>query len=428
LQKNTPMNLSKKSLEYFLTHKVYGILIFLFLMWLMFFCTFNLGKYPKQGIEYLIKMFSHYVGTSVSHPVWSEFLSHGIIDGVGSVLSFLPNIFIMFFFIALYEMTGYSQRSALLMDKLMHGIGLHGVSFIPLLMGFGCNVPAILATKTVKRRSDRLVTMLMIPFMSCSARLPAYILLIGTFFPNNPLSMLMILYISGIIIAIITGFVINKLIFRPKPDFSEVYFCELRKPAFKSVFKFMWDASAEYIKKIGTVVLLAVIVVWLLDYFPREKEDIRVENSVSNQLVLEKDTLIHLSYLSQVGHFISPVMKPLGFDWKMSVSLLAGLPAKEFIVGTMSVVYNTRHDSENNDIQARLKNETYEDGTVVFNKAVALSFLFFTLLYMPCIGTLISIWKEGNGLWALFTFIYTTSLAWVAAFVVYRTALLFFAL
>jgi len=395
-------------------------------MWLMFFCTFNLGKYPKQGIEYLIKTFSDYVGESVRHPIWSDFLSHGVIDGVGSVLAFLPNIFIMFFFIALYEMTGYSQRSALLMDKLMHGIGLHGSSFIPLLMGFGCNVPAILATKTVKQRSDRLVTMLMIPFMSCSARLPVYILLIGTFFPNNPLSILMLLYVSGIIVAIVTAFVINKLIFKPQPDFSEVYFCELSKPSFKSVFKFMWEASAEYLKKIGTVVLLAVIIVWVLDYFPREKQGITIENIASNQVVSEQDTTIHLSYLSQVGHFIVPVMRPLGFDWKMSVSLLAGLPAKEFIVGTMAVVYNTRHEKEDNDIQDRLKNEMDADGAPVFNKAVALSFLFFSLLYMPCIGTLVSIRKESGSLkWAFFTFAYTTSLAWVVAWVVYRIALLF---
>jgi ferrous iron transport protein B len=396
-------------------------------MWLMFFCTFNLGKYPKQGIESLVKTFSDYVGASIGHPVWSDFLSHGVIDGVGSVLAFLPNIFIMFFFIALYEMTGYGQRSALLMDKLMHGIGLHGSSFIPLLMGFGCNVPAILATKTVKRRSDRLVTMLMIPFMSCSARLPAYILLIGTFFPDNPLTILMLLYVSGIILAIVTAFIINKLIFKPEPDFSEIYFCELRQPAFKSVVKFMWNASAEYLKKIGTVVLLAVIIIWLLDYFPREKTETRVENIAANQIDFEQDTTIHLSYLSQVGYFIAPVMKPLGFDWKMSVSLLAGLPAKEFIVGTMAVVYNTRHDAEDNDIQARLRNETYEDGTPVFNKAVALSFLFFALLYMPCIGVLVSIRKESGSLkWAFFTFAYTTSLAWTVAFLVYRAALLIF--
>ena len=421
------MYFTKKRLEDVLTHKVYGILIFLFLMWLMFFCTFNLGKYPKLGIEYLVRMFSDYVGESVHHEVWSDFLSHGVIDGVGSVLSFLPNIFIMFFFIALYEMTGYSQRSALLMDKLMHGIGLHGSSFIPLLMGFGCNVPAILATKSVDRRSDRLVTMLMIPFMSCSARLPVYILLIGTFFPNNPLSILMLLYVSGIIFAILTAFVINKLIFRPIPDFSEVYFCDLRKPSFKAVFKLMWEASAEYLKKIGTVVLLAVVIVWVLDYFPREKKEVHSETIAMNQPVFEQDTVIHHSYLSQVGRFIAPVMRPLGFDWKMSVSLLAGLPAKEFIVGTMAVVYNTRHDTEDNDIQARLQHETYDDGTFVFNKAVALSFLFFALLYMPCIGTLVSIAKESGSLkWAFFTFAYTTSLAWVVAFVVYRVALLFF--
>ena len=422
------MNISQKKIEYLLTHKVYGTLLFLFLMWLMFFCTFNLGKYPKQGIEYLVKSFSDYVGSSIHHPVWSNFLSHGVIDGVGSVLAFLPNIFIMFFFIALYEMTGYSQRSALLMDKFMHGIGLHGSSFIPLLMGFGCNVPAILATKTVKRNTDRLVTMLMIPFMSCSARLPVYILLIGTFFPNNPMTILMLLYVSGIIFAIITAFLINKLIFRPEPDFSEVYPCELKKPSFKSVFKFMWAASAEYLKKIGTVVLLAVIIVWMLDYFPREEEKTNIEHITNNQPVLEEDTTIHLSYLSQVGYFITPVMKPLGFDWKMSVSLLAGLPAKEFIVGTMAVVYNTRNESvADNTIQYRLKMETYEDGTPVFTKAVALSFLFFALLYMPCIGTLVSIYKESRSLkWAFFTFAYTTSLAWVVAFFVYRIALLAF--
>jgi len=421
------MNLSKKRLEYVLTHKVYGIAIFLVLMWLMFFCTFNLGKYPKQGIGYLVQRFSDYVGSAVVHSVWSDFLSHGVIDGVGSVLAFLPNIFIMFFFIALYEMTGYGQRAALLMDKLMHGIGLHGSSFIPLLMGFGCNVPAILATKTVKRRSDRLVTMLMIPFMSCSARLPAYILLIGTFFPDNPLTILMLLYVSGIILAIVTAFIINKLIFNPESDFSEVYFCELRQPAFKPVFQFMWNASAEYLKKIGTVVLLAVIIIWLLDYFPREKTETTTDTIAANQTVYEQDTTIHLSYLSQVGYFIAPVMKPLGFDWKMSVSLLAGLPAKEFIVGTMAVVYNTRHDTEENDLQSRLKNEMYEDGTPVFNKAVALSFLFFALLYMPCIGVLVSIRKESGSLkWAFFTFVYTTSLAWGVAFLVYRMALLFF--
>jgi len=397
------------------------IFVFIFSMWFMFFSTFYLGDYPKRAIDYGVRWFSDFCIAHLTNPTFSDFMAHGVVEGVGSVLSFLPNIVIMFFFISIYEVSGLSQRFALLMDKLMHGIGLHGSSFIPLLMGFGCNVPAILAVKTVPRRTDRLVTMLMIPFMSCSARLPVYILLIGTFFPEQPLLILMILYLSGVLLAIFTAFIINKFIFKPPKDYSEVYASHLAIPKWRPVFKLVWAASKEYLQKIGTVVLVAVIIVWALDYYPRpETKELTV-----NQEIILNDT-IPPSYLFQLGNFISPVFKPLGFDWKMSVSLVSGLPAKEFIVSTMAVVYQTQHSEDKNDIKHRLQAEVYESGNLVFNKAVALSFLFFALLYMPCIATIVAIYKESKSYkWAFFTVFYTIFLAWVVAFAVYRGALLF---
>ena len=423
------MNFLKK-FEKLLAHKIWGVFIFLFFMWFMFFSTFYLGDYPKRAIDYGVTWFSHFCAAHLTNPTFSNFMAHGVVEGVGSVLSFLPNIVIMFFFISIYEVSGLSQRFALLMDKLMHGIGLHGSSFIPLLMGFGCNVPAILAVKTVPRRTDRLVTMLMIPFMSCSARLPVYILLIGTFFPEQPLLILMILYLSGVLLAILTAFIINKFIFKPPKDYSEVYASHLVMPKYRPVFKLVWAASKEYLQKIGTVVLVAVIIVWALDYYPRpETKEVPVKQSCGQEFVIQKDT-IPSSYLFQLGNFISPVFKPLGFDWKMSVSLVSGLPAKEFIVSTMAVVYQTQHSENANDIKQRLQAEVYESGDrtgdLVFNKAVALSFLFFALLYMPCIATIAAIYKESKSYkWAFFTVFYTIFLAWIVAFAVYRVALWF---
>ena len=386
------------------------------MMWLMFFTTFYVGAFPMNWIVSAISAAAEYCKQSIPNDALGNFFSDGVIEGVGSVLAFLPNIIIMFFFISFFQLSGLSQTFALLMDKLMHGIGLHGTSFIPLLMGFGCNVPAILGTRIIPRKTDRLVTMLMIPFMSCSARLPVYILLIGTFFPESPLLILMLLYVSGILLAILTALLINKFIFKPEKDHSERYPCRLHKPEIKPILQMVWEAASEYLKKIGTVVLLAVVAVWFLNYYPRS------DDSANNE---------HQSYLEQIGKTISPVFKPMGFDWKMSVSLLSGLPAKEFIVGTMAVLYTTETDDTSNHdlIGERLKNEVYLSGTQagkpVFSKAVALAFLFFSLLYMPCIGAIVSIYKESQSIkWAVFTIFYTISLAWIVSFVVYRIALL----
>jgi len=401
--------------EKILAHRFWGIIVFLCMMWLMFFSTFYIGAFPMSWIETAISAAANFCKKAIPNDTLGEFLAYGVIEGVGSVLAFLPNIIILFFFIAFFQMSGLSQRFALLMDKLMHGIGLHGSSFIPLLMGFGCNVPAILGTRIIPKKTDRLVTMLMIPFMSCSARLPVYILLIGTFFPESPLLILMLLYVSGILLAILTAFVINKFIFKPEKDNSDIYHCRLHKPEIKPMLQMVWDAASEFLKKIGTVVLLAVITIWFLNHYPRH------DDAANNE---------HRSYLERVGETVAPVFKPMGFDWKMSVSLLSGLPAKEFIVGTMSVLYNTQTDDTPNQelVGERLKNEVYltgaKAGKPVFNKAVALAFLFFSLLYMPCIGVIVSIYKESQSVkWAFFTVFYTISLAWVVSFAVYRITL-----
>jgi len=403
--------------EKILSNRFWGVVVFLGMMWLMFFTTFYVGAIPKEWIESGVSAAAEFCKQAISNESFGKFIADGVIEGVGSVLAFLPNIIIMFFFISFFQMSGLSQRFALLMDNLMHGIGLHGSSFIPLLMGFGCNVPAIMGTRIIPRKTDRLVTMLMIPFMSCSARLPVYILLIGTFFPNSPLLILMLLYVSGIVLAILTALIINKFIFKPEKDNSERYPCSLHRPKLVPMLQMIWAAASEYLKKIGTVVLIAVIAVWFLNHYPRPSE---AENEN------------HQSYLEMVGTAIAPVFKPMGFDWKMSVSLLSGLPAKEFIVGTMAVLYDPQtSDTENETlIGERLKSEVYSSGAdagkPVFNQAVALSFLFFALLYMPCIGAIVTIRKESQSIkWALFTVFYTISLAWVVAFIVYRIALFF---
>lgn len=421
-------------LDKILTHKIFGYIVFLALMWLMFFSTFILGRYPQEGILWLLDQLSLFLASKMDEGLMYSFLSDGVIAGVGSVLSFLPNILILFFFIYVFEETKYMQRVAKLLDNLMHKIGLHGNSFIPMLMGFGCNVPAILATKSISDRKQRILTMLLIPFMSCSARLPLLVLMIGTFFPENPLLILFSLYASGILIAIGTALFLNKFFFKTEEDLSPVLCDPLRKPPMRLVLRQMWDATEEYLKKIGTVVLLAMMVIWFLSHFPQPKETPIAQVSAQNQIPL-LDTLDappHETYMYKFGVFITPVMKPLGFDWKMSVCLVSGLAAKEFIVGTMAVLYRLDDvDGDNKSQKEQIRNakHTYgpQKGEPVFTLPIALSFLVFSMIYMPCIATFLAIKKESESWkWAFFSIIYSTSIAWIAAFVVFNISKLLF--
>lgn len=399
-----------KELDKYLTHPVWGLLSFIFIIWFIFYATFTLGAYPQQGIEWLMDQGAAYIRDHMAAGWFNDFLSQGVIMGVGSVLAFLPNILILFFFLSFLQETEYLPRAATIMDKYMHKIGLHGSSFIPLLMGFGCNVPAIMATRTIERKSDRILTMLMIPYIPCSARIPTFLLFSGIFFPENQVMVLSLLYFGGIITGIVMAILFKKIFFNFGIKDYLIPLPSYRKPSLKQSVKSMWDAASEYLKKISTVVLLAVIIVWALDYFP-----LKERNNPDPE---------RISYLEHFGRVIEPTMKPLGFDWKMSVSLVTGITAKEFIISTLGVVYQAEEDASgseimNTSLMSRIREEK------VFNKANALSFMIFSLLYMPCVATAFTIRKEsGSWKWAVISIFSTIAVAWIAAFFAYRIGLL----
>ncbi|PKO98800.1 MAG: ferrous iron transport protein B [Bacteroidetes bacterium HGW-Bacteroidetes-8] len=394
----------------FLTHPIWGLISFIFIIWMIFFFTFRLGAYPQAGIEWLMDRGAQYLQENMSVGWVSDFLSQGVIMGVGSVLAFLPNILILFFFLSLLQETEYISRAATIMDRYMHKIGLHGSSFIPLLMGFGCNVPAIMATRTIKRKSDRILTMLMIPYIPCSARIPTFLLFSGIFFPDNQVLALSLLYFGGILTGIFMALLFKRLFFNfGIKDYAIPLPC-YKRPSFIYSVNNMWGAAWEYVKKIGTVVLLAVIIVWALDYLPlKEKSNPQIER---------------VSYLERFGKVVEPALAPLGFDWKMSVSLVTGITAKEFIISTLGVVYKAEEEPVEGEqvstsLMARIKEEE------MFNKANALSFMIFALLYMPCVATAYTIRKEtGTWKWALLSIFSTIAVAWIAAFFAYKIGLL----
>lgn len=458
----------KKSevIDTFLTHKFWGIPIFVFLMWLCFYSTFKLGEYPKAWIAEAINYLSLQLEYSMADGMLKDLIIQGIIGGVGGVIVFLPNILILFLFISLMEDTGYMARAAFIMDKAMHQIGLHGKSFIPLLMGFGCNVPAILSTRIIESRRDRMVTMLINPFMSCSARLPVYILLIGAFFHSYQGTVLFAVYIFGILIAIFSALLLNRTFFR-KADIPFVM--ELppyRMPTMRSLVKHMWFRAEQYLKKIAGIILIASIIIWALGYFPVNhdkkaafntvqqiieqqhtqaiiaipKSDSLKINELTKRLLQRTDSLkmaqviYHQenSFIGRIGKAIQPVMQPLGFDWKMTIAILTGIAGKEIVVGTMGVLYST-HTAETRPDQLviHLQNEKYSHGELtgqyVFNPVVALSFMIFILIYFPCIAVIAAIRKEsGHWKWAVFMIFYSTALAWIISFVVFQTGKLLF--
>lgn len=432
-----------RNLDDLLTHKYLGVPIFIFLMWLMFQTTFSLGNYPMSIIEHIVGWAGDSLTNIMRQGPLRDLLVNGIIDGVGGVLIFLPNILILFFFISLMEDSGYMARAAFIMDKVMHKIGLHGKSFIPLVMGFGCNVPAVMATRTLECRKDRILTMLLIPFMSCSARLPVYILLISAFFPDNKGLVLFGIYMTGILMAIILSLLMKKLIFNKQEVPFVMELPPYRIPTLKSTGRHMWHKAYQYLKKMGSVILAASIIVWALGYFPRDFEnssdyDTKIKQISSVQSInpdqkekmlvdmeAEKNTArLENSYIGRLGHFISPIMQPLGFDWKMGVSIISGLPAKEIVVSTMSVLYQASENDNNESLITGIKSEIHKsgekEGTKVFNPVVALAFMVFILIYFPCVATVVAIGKESGWGWAVFSLFYTTALAWIMAFIVYN--------
>jgi ferrous iron transport protein B len=440
-RKKAVVSLSER-IDRLLTDKFLGLPFFFLAISTAFYATFKLGSYPMDWIEQIVSMLSSQVSDIMPDGMLKDLLINGIIDGTGSVLVFLPNILILFLFISFMEDSGYMARAAFIMDKIMHRFGLHGRSFIPLVMGFGCNVPAIMATRSLRSPGDRLLTMLIIPFMSCSARLPVYVLFITAFFPENPALVLSGLYFSGIVIAFLTAQLLNHTFFKNKETPFVLELPPYRIPTIKNILIHMWDKAQQYLRKIGGVILIGVVIIWALGYFPREipEDSIKSFNpskTIVNHEVTE-DTL-HLqsvyiqslrlqnSYLGKLGQFIEPVMAPLGFDWKMSVSLLAGLPAKEIIVSTMGVLYQVDDNSSDQSLSRKLQQEKYISGKKigqnVFSIPVALSFLAFVLIYFPCIGVIATIKSESGKLkWAVFTIVYTSSIAWIVAFLVYRIA------
>jgi ferrous iron transport protein B len=400
-----------------LLNKYLGYPIFLLFMFVMFECTFVLGEYPKQWIESLVDLLSFFVRENMAPGPLKDLLVDGIIGGVGGVIVFLPNILILYFFISIMEDTGYMARAAFIMDKLMHKMGLHGKSFIPMIMGFGCTVPAIMATRTIESRNSRLITILVTPLMSCSARLPVYLLLAGAFFPEHAGLVLFGVYLFGIILSIIFARIFKKLFFKGEDLPFVMELPPYRKPTMKATFRHMWEKGKQYLRKMGSVILFASILIWFLGYYPRYQAF--VDNPTPENHKLQHQN----SYIGKVGHFVEPALKPLGFDWKIGVSLVTGITAKEVVVSTMSVLY-TKGDSTLS-LAERLRNEKYADGAPVYNSAVALALIVFVLIYMPCIATITAIKQETRTWrWALFEVFYTIALAWIAAFVVYRVGLL----
>lgn len=381
------------------THRIWGYPIFFLFLYIMFEGTFVLGDYPMQGIEWLVDQLGNLIRNNMTEGPLKDLLIDGIIGGVGGVIVFLPNILILYFFISILEDSGYMARAAFIMDKIMHRMGLHGKSFIPLIMGFGCNVPAIMATRTIEDRKSRLITMLVNPLMSCSARLPIYLVMIGAFFPNCASFMLLCIYTAGILLAVIMARIFSKFLVKGEDSPFVMELPPYRMPTSKSIMRHTWEKGAQYLKKMGGIIMIASIIIWFLGYYPQHD----AYESVAEQ---QKN-----SYIGQIGKAIEPVIKPLGFDWKLGIGLISGVGAKELVVSTLGVLYTNEGDVENVNLSNRIP----------ITPLVALAYMLFVLIYFPCIATFAAIKQEsGSWKWAIFAAGYTTGLAWLVAFTVFQ--------
>lgn len=405
-------------LDAIITHKYFGFPLFFLFLYIMFQATFSIGQYPMDWIDAGVAALGDWVSRSMPDGPVKAMLVDGVIGGVGAVIVFLPQILILYFFISFMEDSGYMARAAFIMDKLMHKMGLHGKSFIPLIMGFGCNVPAIMATRTIESRRSRLITMLVLPMMSCSARLPIYIMITGTFFALQYRSIIMLsLYAIGILMAVIISRLFSKYVIKGEDTPFVMELPPYRFPTSKAIIRHTWEKGKQYLKKMGGIILVASIIVWALGYFPHNDQ-------LDNQAQQEQ------SYIGRIGKAIEPVFRPQGFDWKLDVGLLAGVGAKEIVASTMGVLYSNdssvaESDNADNDTAkyTRLRRQMLSDG---ITPLTAYSYLLFVLLYFPCVATIAAIKNEsGSWKWALFGALYTTALAWIVSAAIYQVGQLF---
>ena len=412
---------STRIIDSFVTNKLFGFPIFILLMWLMFEATFSLGAYPMEWIESFVAWLSGLVGTYMPAGPLKDLLIDGVLGGVGGVIVFLPNILILYLFISFMEDSGYMARAAFIMDKIMHKIGLHGKSFIPLVMGFGCNVPAIMATRTIESRSSRLITILIDPFISCSARIPIYILLVGTFFPRYASLVFVGLYVLGIVVAVVTAKLMRRFLFKVDETPFVMELPPYRMPTAKATIRHMWSKAEQYLRKMGGVILVASVIIWFLSYFPRPEASYERELTPHEQMEQQSN-----SYLGKIGQALTPLVEPLGFNWKVTTSLLSGTAAKELVVSTLGVLYSENDSDETLTLSQRISQPNPATGTPDFTPLVALTFMVFVLLYFPCIASVVAVIKEsGSWKWGAFTVIYNTCVAWIVAFIVYQIGSLF---
>lgn len=386
------------------THRVWGFPIFFLFMFLMFEVTFVLGAYPQDWIESLVNVIGTFISNNMAEGPLKDLLIDGIIGGVGGVIVFLPNILILYLFISLMEDSGYMARAAFIMDKIMHKMGLHGKSFIPLIMGFGCNVPAVLASRTIENRKSRLVTILINPLMSCSARLPIYLLLVGVFFPHHASLVLLSIYSLGIILAVVMARLFSRFLVKGDDTPFVMELPPYRMPTSKAIFRHTWEKGAQYLRKMGGVIMVASIIIWVLGYFPRPSDSMDLAQQQEN------------SYIGRIGKAIEPAIEPLGFDWKLGIGILSGVGAKELVVSSLGVLYADDAEADETTLAQRLP----------ITPLVAYGYMVFILLYFPCVATLAAIRQEAGGWkWAAFAAAYTTILAWIMSFAVYQIGRLF---
>ena len=386
------------------THRVWGFPIFFLFMFLMFEVTFVLGAYPQDWIESLVNVIGTFISNNMAEGPLKDLLIDGIIGGVGGVIVFLPNILILYLFISLMEDSGYMARAAFIMDKIMHKMGLHGKSFIPLIMGFGCNVPAVLASRTIENRKSRLVTILINPLMSCSARLPIYLLLVGVFFPHHASLVLLSIYSLGIILAVVMARLFSRFLVKGDDTPFVMELPPYRMPTSKAIFRHTWEKGAQYLRKMGGVIMVASIIIWVLGYFPRPSDSMDLAQQQEN------------SYIGRIGKAIEPAIEPLGFDWKLGIGILSGVGAKELVVSSLGVLYADDAEADQTTLAQRLP----------ITPLVAYGYMVFILLYFPCVATLAAIRQEAGGWkWAAFAAAYTTVLAWIMSFAVYQIGGLF---